>query len=120
MQNEIEIKLIVFSDINEILNNLSLKQDVKLVVQQFELENIYFDTSDKKLRNWDMGLRVRVNDGHIEQTIKTAGKVIGGLHQRPEYNININSRIPSLALFESEIWPEGTNIIQLQQEIAPL
>lgn len=120
MQNEIEIKLIVSSDINEILNNLSLKQDVKLVVQQFELENIYFDTSDKKLRNWDMGLRVRVNDGHIEQTIKTAGKVIGGLHQRPEYNININSRIPSLALFESEIWPEGTNITQLQQEIAPL
>lgn len=120
MQNEIEIKLIVSSDIELILNNLSLKQDVKLVVQQFELENIYFDTADKKLRQWDMGLRVRVNDGDIEQTIKTAGKVIGGLHQRPEYNINIKSRIPNLALFEPEIWPESTNVAQLQQEITPL
>jgi len=120
MQNEIEIKLIVSSDIERILNNLSLKQDVKLVVQKFELENIYFDTPDKKLRQWDMGLRVRVNDDHIEQTIKTAGQVIGGLHQRPEYNINIKSRIPNLALFESEVWPDSANIAQLQQEITPL
>lgn len=120
MQNEIEIKLIVSSDIKEILTDLSKKQDVKIVNQQFELENIYFDTPDKKLRQWDMGLRVRVNDTHIEQTIKTAGEVIGGLHQRPEYNIDIESRTPQLAMFPQQIWPTGTNVQHLQKEIEPL
>jgi len=120
MQNEIEIKLIVSSDIEETLTNLSKKQDVKLISQQFNLENIYFDTADKKLRRWDMGLRVRVNDEHIEQTIKTAGVVIGGLHQRPEYNIDIKSKKPALNLFPQQIWPTDVNIDELQQEIAPL
>jgi triphosphatase len=120
MQNEIEIKLIVSSDIEETLTNLSKKQDVKLVSQQFELENIYFDTPDKKLRNWDMGLRIRVNDAHIEQTIKTAGEVIGGLHQRPEYNIDIESKVPVLSLFPQQIWAPKVCIEQLQREITPL
>ncbi len=120
MQHEIEIKLIVSNDIEETLKDLSKKQDVKLINQQFDLENIYFDTPDKKLRQWDMGLRIRVNDQHIEQTIKTAGEVIGGLHQRPEYNIDINSRTPQLDLFPQQIWPKDINLDLLNEEISPL
>lgn len=120
MQNEIEIKLIVSSDLTQVISDLSIKQGAKLVSQEFCLENIYFDTADKKLRSWDMGLRIRVNDAHIEQTIKTAGEVIGGLHQRPEYNIDITSKAPNLALFPQKIWPKGVNITELQQEIESL
>jgi len=120
MENEIEIKLIVSPDVEMALNKISEKQGVKLVSQFFELENIYFDTSDKLLRQWDMGLRVRVNGEQIEQTIKTAGQVIGGLHQRPEYNIDIDSRHPELNLFPQQIWPKNTNIESLQNEIKPL
>ncbi|MGB1297628.1 MAG: inorganic triphosphatase [Psychrobium sp.] len=120
MQHEIEIKLIVSNNIEETLKDLSEKQDVKLIEQQFALENIYFDTPDKKLRQWDMGMRIRVNGEHIEQTIKTAGEVIGGLHQRPEYNIDIQSREPKLDLFPQQIWPKNTNLEQLSNEIAPL
>ncbi|MGB0835500.1 MAG: inorganic triphosphatase [Psychrobium sp.] len=120
MQHEIEIKLIVSNNIEETLKDLSEKQDVKLIEQQFALENIYFDTPDKKLRQWDMGMRIRVNGDHIEQTIKTAGEVIGGLHQRPEYNIDIQSREPQLDLFPQQIWPKDTNLEQLSSEITPL
>ena len=120
MQNEIEIKLIVSDEIEDVLNKLSKDQDVKLVSQAFKLANIYFDTPDKKLRKWDMGLRIRVNDQHIEQTIKTAGQVIGGLHQRPEYNVDITQRTPQLDLFPQQIWPEDCDVSELQKDIKPL
>jgi len=120
MENEIEIKLIASGDIEDILNIISKKQEVKLVSQSFDLENIYFDTADNTLREWDMGLRIRVNDQHIEQTIKTAGEVIGGLHQRPEYNIDIESKTPQLNRFPQQIWPQHCNVEALQDQIKPL
>lgn len=120
MENEIEIKLIASKNIEQSLEEISKKQGIKLVPQSFNLENIYFDTSDNLLRQWDMGLRVRVNGEHIEQTIKTAGQVIGGLHQRPEYNIDITSKQPQLNLFPQQIWPKNCDLNELQQAISPL
>jgi len=67
-----------------------------------------------------MGLRIRVNGSHIEQTIKTAGVVIGGLHQRPEYNIDIVEKKPQLSLFPQQIWPDNYDVNKLQESIKPL
>ncbi|NRA54964.1 MAG: CYTH domain-containing protein [Gammaproteobacteria bacterium] len=120
MENEIEIKLIVSKNIEESFNELYKNQGVKVVSQHHDLANIYFDTDDKLLRQWDMGLRIRVNGGHIEQTIKTAGQVIGGLHQRPEYNIDLDNTFPKLSLFPSLIWPNNCNLPELQKSIKPL
>lgn len=36
------------------------------------LANIYFDTADKRLRQNDIGLRIRGYDGRYEMTVKTA------------------------------------------------
>ena len=69
MENEIEIKLIVSKNIEESFNELYKNQGVKVVSQHHDLANIYFDTDDKLLRQWDMGLRIRVYGWHIEQTI---------------------------------------------------
>lgn len=85
-----------------------------------KLTNIYFDTPQRQLRQWDMGLRIRGCDGHYEMTIKTAGQVIGGLHQRPEYNVDIDSPELNLAAFPADIWPEGTDIEQLQSRLEVL
>ncbi|NRA85291.1 MAG: CYTH domain-containing protein, partial [Gammaproteobacteria bacterium] len=120
MENEIEIKLVVSKNIEESLANLVNNQSVNVVSQHHELANIYFDTKNKLLRQWDMGLRVRVNGSHIEQTIKTAGQVIGGLHQRPEYNIDISNKSPNLSLFPNKIWPDDCDLKQLQLDIKPL
>nr|WP_274921704.1 CYTH domain-containing protein [Providencia sp. G1(2023)] len=53
-------------------------------------------------------------------TIKTAGQAIGGLHQRPEFNVDIDSPELNLAAFPTEIWPEGTDVAQLQSELSIL
>ena len=61
--------------------------------QQKYLTNCYFDTPDLTLRQHRIALRSRGtklnNVECFEQTIKTSGRVIAGLHQRPEYNIDI-------------------------------
>ena len=44
-----------------------------------------------------MGLRVRRQDEHFTLTLKTSGCVTGGLHIRPEYNIELNSETPDLS-----------------------
>ncbi|PHM59913.1 CYTH domain-containing protein [Xenorhabdus sp. KK7.4] len=84
------------------------------------LTNIYFETPDNQLRRWDMGLRIRGFDQQYEMTIKTAGRVIGGLHQRPEFNVPLHQPKLNLALFPADIWPENTDITQLQAALTDL
>ena len=36
-----------------------------------------------------MGLRIRQENNDFTLTLKTDGKVVGGLHSRPEYNLSI-------------------------------
>lgn len=84
------------------------------------LTNIYFETADNRLRQHDIGLRIRGYDGRYEMTVKTGGKVIGGLHQRPEYNVDLDNDKLDLARFPADIWPEGWTVDALQAELQPL
>lgn len=117
MAAEIELKLFFseadYAALEQGLNSLPQAQRLP----DLELTNRYFDTPDLQLRHWDMGLRVRGNGAHREQTIKTAGKVAGGIHSRPEYNIDIQADVPDLTLFPSEIWPVGSDITALDQSL---
>ncbi|MFV9997508.1 MAG: inorganic triphosphatase [Arsenophonus endosymbiont of Dermacentor nuttalli] len=85
-----------------------------------KLSNIYFETVDHRLRRWDMGLRIRSCDGRYEMTMKTTGKVIGGLHQRPEYNVQINKPELNLLAFPSGVWPKNTDVEYLQSQLTTL
>ena len=85
-----------------------------------ELTNIYFETDDNQLRRWDMGLRIRGVDQRYEMTLKAAGKTVGGLHQRPEYNVDLTEPQLDIAQLPAEIWPQGTDIAALQQRLQPL
>lgn len=85
-----------------------------------KLTNIYYETADNRLRKLDMGLRIRGFDDSYEMTIKTAGKVVAGLHQRPEYNVSIKKPELDLSLFPADIWPEGFDVTALQAELKPL
>ncbi|MEY4474618.1 MAG: hypothetical protein RL248_385 [Pseudomonadota bacterium] len=84
------------------------------------LTNFYFETADNRLRQHDIGLRIRGYDGRYEMTVKTAGKVVGGLHKRAEYNIDIDSDQLDLARLPADIWPEGWAVEALQAELQPL
>ena len=103
----------VVADITAMLeaNNLSFDMD------QNQLVNDYFDNDVFALRKMDLGLRIRTKNQQYEQTIKTAGKVVGGLHQRPEYNVDIVNGKLDLSLFPSGIWPEKVNLMNLTKSL---
>lgn len=123
MSIEIELKYLISeqSEENEhvaskITNMLKVKNiDFSYVNKQ--LSNDYFDSQNLDLRKMDMGLRIRSQDHKYEQTIKTAGKVINGLHKRPEYNVDIESSHLALTLFPEHIWPENVDVNALQKKL---
>ncbi|TKB47189.1 CYTH domain-containing protein [Thalassotalea mangrovi] len=126
MDTELELKYLICNDIeqNQLIENISAllaQPDVSVTPSQKYLSNVYFDTQDKRLRSLDIGLRIRKNQhGEAEQTIKTAGTVVAGLHQRPEYNLPVAGSFPELAEFPAHIWPDGEPVAQLQAALLPI
>ena len=119
METEIEIKFFFNSEFAlELYKQVNFHHVISSKRQL--LHNVYFDTDKSRLRKMEMGLRIRSGDQKSEQTIKTAGRVIGGLHQRPEYNEPIEGLHPDLARFKREIWPADCDIKQLENELLPI
>ena len=119
METEIEIKFLFNSQFeSELYQKINTQGFISNKTQT--LQNVYFDTDNRLLREMDMGLRVRSCDGRAVQTIKTAGRVIGGLHQRPEYNEPIEGTQPDLARFNQKIWPKECDIKQLEESLLPI
>ncbi len=119
MNNEIEIKLLATPQCaSELLARLNKYRVLQTEVKT--LTSVYFDTTDRQLMRWGMGLRIRSGDGDNVQTIKTDGISLGGLHQRPEYNCVIQANQPDLNLFDSAIWPDGTNVALLNSQLFSL
>lgn len=119
METEIEIKFIFNAEFEPELYQKINAQHFISNRTQF-LHNVYFDTASRALRHMDMGLRVRSCEERAVQTIKTAGRVIGGLHQRPEYNEPIEGTRPELSRFNSKIWPDDCDIKTLESELIPI
>ncbi|WP_047691531.1 CYTH and CHAD domain-containing protein [Vibrio sp. ZOR0018] len=119
METEIELKFFVSPEFSEILRYKI--SEIKVLQHSCRaLGNTYFDTPDNWLRQHDTGLRIRRFDDVYVQTVKTAGRVVAGLHQRPEYNAEHNSNEPNLTLHPEDIWPQGKDITTLQSELMPL
>jgi triphosphatase len=123
MTTEIELKYLipanhkdndlVVDKITALLNG----QNNTFTLDRKQLSNSYFDNNDLALRKMDIGLRIRGVDQAYEQTVKTAGKVVGCLHQRPEYNVDLESNDLDLSLFPEHIWPEHVDVVKLQQSL---
>lgn len=64
-----------------------------------------------------MGLRIRGFGDRYEMTLKTAGQTVGGLHQRPEYNVPLTQPELDIQRLPGEIWPAGTDVAALQQQL---
>lgn len=121
MESEIELKLLVADGIDETLLMPILKRlTSNIETEEFSLFNQYFDTPEWELSRHGVGLRVRSSEKGIEQTVKTSGTSVGGLHQRPEYNVDISGLEPELDLFDSSIWPYGLNIPDIQARLTQI
>lgn len=119
MNSEIELKFLAPGSCLPHL--IHLFQDLTVLQHETrELRNVYFDTPDRQLRKLGMGLRVRSCEGEHTQTLKTAGRVVGGLHERPEYNQGVSGTRPELHRFEQLDWPESTDLNQLQELLIPV
>lgn len=119
MAQEIELKFIVEKESVDALRQ-HLHQLTGEHHEPVQLLNIYYETPDNWLRRHDMGLRIRGASGCYEMTMKIAGRVVGGLHQRPEYNIDISKPELELDRFPAEVWPEGELPATLAEQVQPL
>lgn len=121
MAMEAELKfLLIQSDVPALDR---LWQQLVVRVQKHDsvqLLNAYYETDDLWFRRFDAGLRTRLKNGQFEQTIKLSGQQHGGLHLRPEYNLPCTSVWPELSAFPAELWPEGTDLAELQARLKQL
>lgn len=121
MAMEAELKfLLIQSDVPALDR---LWQQLAVRVQKHDsvqLLNAYYETDDLWFRRFDAGLRTRLKNGQFEQTIKLSGQQHGGLHLRPEYNLPCTSVWPELSVFPAELWPEGTDLAELQARLKQL
>ena len=121
MDTEIELKFLVSDAVVPLIPSL-ITQFAKTVINKpsRSLQNAYYDTPSRELRALDIGFRTRCSDNQCEQTIKLAGEVVGGLHQRPEYNLPIDSSRPNLMAFSADIWPHGMQVNAISQNLYPI
>lgn len=133
MTTEIELKYLLFAEqndtnvnaINQAIDALLTANNLTFEFSEKQLTNSYFDTNALALRKLDFGLRIRGKklagqDYRYEQTIKTAGKVVAGLHQRPEYNVDLYKPNVELALFPEDIWPKGTDVTAIEENLSSI
>ncbi len=66
------------------------------------------------------GYAFRCFDDVFVQTVKTSGRVVAGLHSRPEYNAEHTNNIPELSLHPEDIWPAGKSTDVVQDALVPL
>lgn len=119
MTTEIELKFVVTEEAMAALSSF-LSQWSNSYEGKQSLLNTYYETDDYFLRSHDFGLRIRTFAEQHEMTLKTAGKVVAGLHQRPEYNISLSEPKLLLSLFPHDVWPSGCDIAALEQRLKPL
>ncbi|MFC3396550.1 inorganic triphosphatase [Brenneria rubrifaciens] len=124
MSEEIELKFIVHPDsvdsLRKQLTEWQTEYSQTEHLQAVRLTNIYFETADNYLRQNGIGLRIRGENERYEMTAKTAGKVVGGLHQHPEYNVALEKAELDLSLLPADIWPENCDLTALQHSLKAL
>jgi triphosphatase len=104
-------------EIADKITSMLRKHNTTFILNKNQLNNDYFDNSNLALKKMDIGLRIREFGKEYEQTVKTAGKIDGCFHQRPEYNVAIKDNHLDLLLFPEHIWPVDVDVFELQQSL---
>ncbi len=101
MPAEIELKLAISAhDVPRLARVPLLKSASRGRAITSRVYSIYYDTSEFALRDQGVALRLRRTGSHWLQTLKTAGRVEAGLHQREEIETPVPAQIlnyPALA-----------------------
>ncbi len=114
---EVELKLATDADTLSAIAATKLPDDWQAGPWRTQtLSNRYFDSRDHDLRDRGIALRIRQHNGKYRQTVKDAGSSVGGLHQRHEWESEINGPELDIAkLPETEWTPWLTSLWRSQQ-----
>ncbi|MGL4733865.1 MAG: CYTH domain-containing protein [Enterovibrio sp.] len=119
METEIELKFFVSTHIGEkmahILSQYHIQQH-----NEWQIFNTYYDTPQLTLRQNDIGFRVRKIGNEYYQTVKSAGKVSAGLHQRDEFETKIEAAQPDFSQLPTALFPQDFDLKELCQSLQPL
>lgn len=115
---EIELKIRLASE-NVVKMQAWLNGLPNAAHHQVVLGNTYYDTPDRFFAHEQMGLRVRTENTRYEMTLKTAGKVVDGVHIRPEYNLPLNEPKPDFAQLNAHFQLGFENAAQINAELLP-
>jgi triphosphatase len=86
MSTEIELKLLIDpKDARPLLRHPLITAFTRQKFSSQRLLSIYYDTADCLLHKQRIALRLRRVGRHWIQTVKTKGRVVAGLHERPEW-----------------------------------
>ena len=103
MSNEIELKLhIAARDVWRLLRLPLLNAVTLKKFPSQRLINTYYDTADHRLRDCGIAVRLRQVGGKWLQTIKTEGRVIAGLHERPEWESDTTANTLDFSRLDDE------------------
>lgn len=118
MENEIELKLMLKEQAIPALVDWIEQQTILSHAKQ-TLGNTYYDTPAQFFAAQQMGFRVRQKNSEYEQTLKTKGEIISGLHIRPEYNLPLPNEKPDFKqlVFHYQLNFEPAMVEQIQQNL---
>lgn len=117
---EIELKLSIDANpahISLLFNHPLL---INLSPVSEELISRYFDTADLCLWKQGLSLRIRESEGHMIQTLKTAGQQLGELQHRQEWDQPIEDTVPNIHAFKDKAVSKKLETIIGDQPLAEL
>jgi triphosphatase len=120
MATETELKLYIAPEDAEKFVQHPLLQQANNRQTPLKLYNTYFDTPEHTLLQHGVGLRVRHIGEKRIQTLKTADEGLGGLHQRQEWENEINGDTPNYSQFPKKALPKWCADKKNRQKIEPL
>jgi len=107
MPAEVELKLgIAPKDVSRLLKHRLLASQGQGQPRTMALLNVYYDTPDLSLHKRRIALRLRQvrNSSRWIQTLKTEGRAVGGMHERPEWETDTTEGVLCLdALPDKEL-----------------
>ncbi len=98
---EIELKLAVL-DPDEIDRIIADEFLLSLSVRPWQTERLvstYYDTEQHGLMDKHLTFRIRANGKGYEATVKGGGKIVGGLHERQEWNVPLKTASADIEIF---------------------
>ena len=120
MNNEVELKLALDpGDAAAFRRHPLLREKAIEGPTRRRVFNIYFDSPGLVLREHRMALRLRKAGGKWLQTLKTAGSLTGGLHQRGEWELPLPAPQLDLALFRETPLAKLADSKQLHLTLKP-